>query len=145
MSKNQRGREIQRRKNQRVSFKTALFSQSVSQTLPSRPSNRLFPPATVSMPGRPDLVSFWSSFEKFGLKFTWQPALSLFPFAPSSLILPRLPSFEPGVGVTGFEPVTLRLSSACSNQLSYTPFLEGLEARGVEPLTYSLQSYRSTS
>jgi hypothetical protein len=29
------------------------------------------------------------------------------------------------VGVTGFEPVTLRLSSACSNQLSYTPdFLE---------------------
>ena len=25
------------------------------------------------------------------------------------------------VGVTGFEPVTLRLSSACSNQLSYTP------------------------
>ena len=27
------------------------------------------------------------------------------------------------VGVTGFEPVTLRLSSACSNQLSYTPRL----------------------
>ena len=27
------------------------------------------------------------------------------------------------VGVTGFEPVTLRLSSACSNQLSYTPDL----------------------
>ena len=27
------------------------------------------------------------------------------------------------VGVTGFEPVTLRLSSACSNQLSYTPEL----------------------
>ena len=25
------------------------------------------------------------------------------------------------VGVTGIEPVTLRLSSACSNQLSYTP------------------------
>ena len=25
------------------------------------------------------------------------------------------------VGVTGLEPVTLRLSSACSNQLSYTP------------------------
>src|SRR5215217_121632 len=25
------------------------------------------------------------------------------------------------MGVTGFEPVTLRLSSACSNQLSYTP------------------------
>ena len=25
------------------------------------------------------------------------------------------------MGVTGLEPVTLRLSSACSNQLSYTP------------------------
>ena len=25
------------------------------------------------------------------------------------------------VGLTGVEPVTLRLSSACSNQLSYTP------------------------
>jgi hypothetical protein len=29
------------------------------------------------------------------------------------------------VGVTGFEPVTLRLSSACSNQLSYTPVIFG--------------------
>ena len=29
------------------------------------------------------------------------------------------------VGVTGFEPVTLRLSSACSNQLSYTPIRFG--------------------
>ena len=27
------------------------------------------------------------------------------------------------VGVTGFEPVTLRLSSACSNQLSYRPII----------------------
>ncbi len=26
------------------------------------------------------------------------------------------------VGLTGFEPVTLRLSSACSNQLSYRPY-----------------------
>jgi hypothetical protein len=25
------------------------------------------------------------------------------------------------VGLTGLEPVTLRLSSACSNQLSYRP------------------------
>ena len=25
------------------------------------------------------------------------------------------------MGLTGLEPVTLRLSSACSNQLSYTP------------------------
>ena len=29
--------------------------------------------------------------------------------------------FHQVVGVTGFEPVTLRLSSACSNQLSYSP------------------------
>jgi hypothetical protein len=36
------------------------------------------------------------------------------------------------VGVTGFEPVTLRLSSACSNQLSYTPAsaLSGFGAAG---------------
>ena len=62
------------------------------------------------------------------------------------------------VGVAGFEPATLRLSSACSNQLSYTPGLQFLrspheemeagplvEVRGLEPLTYSLQSYRSTN
>ena len=28
------------------------------------------------------------------------------------------------VGLTGLEPVTLRLSSACSNQLSYRPVAE---------------------
>ena len=77
------------------------------------------------------------------------------------------------VGLTGLEPVTLRLSSACSNQLSYRPgcftrLLPGsggtkgtllscrasheaapgrvlVEAWGFEPQTYSLQSYRSTS
>ena len=53
------------------------------------------------------------------------------------------------VGLTGLEPVTLRLSSACSNQLSYRPFLnlalKLVELRRVELLTYSLQSYRSTN
>ena len=61
------------------------------------------------------------------------------------------------VGVTGLEPVTLRLSSACSNQLSYTPILKSqichfrfnipklVELRRLELLTYSLQSYRSTN
>ena len=53
------------------------------------------------------------------------------------------------VGVTGFEPVTLRLSSACSNQLSYTPARRCarrmVELRRLELLTYSLQSYRSTN
>ncbi len=48
------------------------------------------------------------------------------------------------VGVTGVEPVTLRLSSACSNQLSYTP-VNLVELRRLELLTYSLQSYRSTN
>ncbi len=52
------------------------------------------------------------------------------------------------VGLTGLEPVTLRLSSACSNQLSYRPAMETVnlvELRRFELLTYSLQSYRSTN
>ena len=77
------------------------------------------------------------------------------------------------VGVRGVEPRTLRLSSACSNQLSYTPKprskilspkseviciiasnfglwtldfgLKLVELRRLELLTYSLQSYRSTN
>ena len=70
------------------------------------------------------------------------------------------------VGLTGLEPVTPRLSSACSNQLSYKPHLISdlgllisdfatktcgalrvavVELRRVELLTYSLQSYRSTN
>ena len=57
------------------------------------------------------------------------------------------------VGVPGVEPGTLRLSSACSNQLSYTPGkirsskfeLKLVELRRLELLTYSLQSYRSTN
>ena len=36
------------------------------------------------------------------------------------------------VGVTGLEPVTLRLSSACSNQLSYTPPNSGLSSRSSQ-------------
>jgi hypothetical protein len=61
------------------------------------------------------------------------------------------------MGLIGLEPMTLRLSSACSNQLSYRPewFAESckvlyepcilVEARGFEPLTSSLQSWRSTN
>ena len=76
------------------------------------------------------------------------------------------------VGVRGVEPRTLRLSSACSNQLSYTPDRSServsaeaserenlhaftlcaltrprslVELRRFELLTYSLQSYRSTN
>jgi hypothetical protein len=39
------------------------------------------------------------------------------------------------VGLTGLEPVTLRLSSACSNQLSYRPGI-----RSVVPLPFSARS-----
>lgn len=34
------------------------------------------------------------------------------------------------VGLTGLEPVTLRLSSVCSNQLSYRPFFALLLSAG---------------
>ncbi len=37
------------------------------------------------------------------------------------------------VGVTGLEPVTLRLSSACSNQLSYTPRLRAVRSGAASP------------
>src|SRR6266478_5299377 len=33
----------------------------------------------------------------------------------------RKSGFQNAMGLTGLEPVTLRLSSACSNQLSYRP------------------------
>ena len=42
------------------------------------------------------------------------------------------------VGVTGVEPVTLRLSSACSNQLSYTP-----EAGGARRFKLRMHNLRS--
>ena len=44
-------------------------------------------------------------------------------FTPDRLV--RKNCVQKVVGVTGFEPVTLRLSSACSNQLSYTPVMVG--------------------
>ena len=39
----------------------------------------------------------------------------------------------PMVGVTGLEPVTPRLSSACSNQLSYTPRQAAARYHGLSP------------
>src|SRR5882757_9836643 len=67
------------------------------------------------------------------------PFIPSFPFSSFPLVFAL-------VGVAGFEPATLRLSSACSNQLSYTPNGEVMvEAWGFEPQTYSLQSYRSTN
>ena len=47
------------------------------------------------------------------------------------------------VGLTGLEPVTPRLSSVCSNQLSYRPDM--VELRRFELLTFCLQSRRSTN
>ena len=38
-------------------------------------------------------------------------------YADSKIVIVAL------VGLTGLEPVTLRLSSACSNQLSYRPIV----------------------
>ncbi len=35
------------------------------------------------------------------------------------------------VGVAGIEPATLRLSSACSNQLSYTPASEAVSSFAI--------------
>ena len=48
---------------------------------------------------------------------------------PESVFQIPLPCVFRKVGLTGFEPVTLRLSSACSNQLSYRP-LERLRVFG---------------
>ena len=58
--------------------------------------------------------------------------------------------FRRVVGQAGFEPATPRLSSACSNQLSYRPCFHrsgcGLvELRRFELLTSCLQSRRSTN
>ncbi len=58
-----------------------------------------------------------------GLSPVWLPARKI--IQPVDSRQARLPPAARLVGVTGFEPVTLRLSSACSNQLSYTPAREG--------------------
>ena len=42
-------------------------------------------------------------------------------YADSKIVIVAL------VGLTGLEPVTLRLSSACSNQLSYRPIVVSLK------------------
>ena len=49
------------------------------------------------------------------------------------------------VGQAGLEPATPRLSSACSNQLSYRPVCLLVELRRLELLTTCLQSRRSTN
>lgn len=46
------------------------------------------------------------------------------------------------VGPDGFEPTTPRLSSACSNQLSYEPSFM-VESIGIEPTASCMQSRRS--
>ena len=58
--------------------------------------------------------------------------------------------FRRVVGQAGLEPATPRLSSACSNQLSYRPCLHRsgcvlVELRRFELLTSCLQSRRSTN
>ena len=47
------------------------------------------------------------------------------------------------VGLTGLEPVTLRLSSACSNQLSYTPnIIVGLPSRSPQSVLLARLRHR---
>jgi hypothetical protein len=58
--------------------------------------------------------------------------VNLFLLISPLILLARLFVLEL-VGLTGFEPVTLRLSSACSNQLSYRPnLIADFGARGAE-------------
>ena len=92
-------------------------------------------PAGPSFAVRGCLVSRVSSFfhSKIGhvvLRDCFPGAFLFSPFSP----FPPLPQL---VGVTGVEPVTLRLSSACSNQLSYTP--------GLKPRVHQLIALRSRS
>ena len=47
------------------------------------------------------------------------------------------------VGLTGVEPVTLRLSSACSNQLSYTPRLRAVRYGPASPQNGASQRLQS--
>ena len=76
-------------------------------------------------------------------------SLNIFQFVCSFQRTPRISSSSGRVvGLIGLEPMTPALSRRCSNQLSYRPAgrsLASLEARGFEPLTSSLQSWRSTN
>lgn len=95
-----------------------------------------------------------SSFSRCEALFATRMSISFF----SAVFFPSHPFLRPLqalVGLTGLEPVTPRLSSVCSNQLSYRPsFLPSpffslalptlVEARGLEPRTSSLQSWRSS-
>jgi hypothetical protein len=104
MSKNQRGLYPARG---RLDFRNGLPSLKLKTVI--------F--AFVRAPGRG--WDPWEGWESWDLGLP--QALTRFSFHPSSFIL-----HNSNVGVTGFEPVTLRLSSACSNQLSYTPVRLGL-------------------
>ena len=88
---------------------TVCRCQRTSQGLVSGPavgliSGNLFPSLKLKT------VVFAFSFPLRGWD-RWESCESWEIFSPSLAM----------VGVTGLEPVTLRLSSACSNQLSYTP------------------------
>jgi hypothetical protein len=62
-----------------------------------------------------------SNQNRFALNQTPAPVpRPRFAIANWQLPISNLPAAKM-VGLTGFEPVTLRLSSACSNQLSYRP------------------------
>ena len=46
------------------------------------------------------------------------------------------------VGMTGFEPVTLRVSDECSNQLSYIPICDSVGTRTQNPYIKSVVLYQ---
>jgi hypothetical protein len=46
------------------------------------------------------------------------------------------------VGMTGFEPVTLRVSDECSNQLSYIPICDSAAARTQDSYIKSVVLYQ---
>ena len=57
---------------------------------------------------------------------------------------PKVVILKEMVGLIGLEPMTPALSRRCSNQLSYRP-AGMVEVTGFEPMTFCLQSRRSTN
>ena len=83
--------------------------------------NRLTSISDQQSPGHKDLSSFTDSKNgRFRMSESVRRYVLLSSPPTSTLDLSALDS-QGVVGLTGLEPVTLRLSSACSNQLSYRP------------------------
>ena len=77
--------------------------------------------AHVGSTGEFDVMEFLPSHQLKTVVIASGSSLSTFPPSLSPSTPHTLTPALSMVGVAGFEPATLRLSSACSNQLSYTP------------------------